>query len=125
MLIASGTDILWRVFLKFKVFFWQHRVSIVIGRMASDFETVFYVVLIGLVYAKGSEANGRPAQRDFGIQVPEDYRRRCRIAIAAAVAAVAAAGAGAGAGAAAAAAVASIRGRSHLSRAVGRRCSRT
>ena len=46
-----------------------------------------YIVPIGLICVKGGrEANGR-RERDFGIQVREDYRRGRRIAIVAAVAA--------------------------------------
>ena len=67
----------------------------------------WFHVLISLVCVKGSEINGRllASERGFGIQVREEYRRRCRIAIAAAVPAAAAAAA---AVAAAAAAIASL-----------------
>ena len=62
--------------------------------VVSDFWNWLYLVLIGLlVCVKGSEANGRlvASERGFGIQVREEYRRRCRIDIAAAAAAAAAA----------------------------------
>ena len=37
VLIASGTQISWRVSLKFKSFFWQHCVSVVIGPTGKSF----------------------------------------------------------------------------------------
>ena len=67
-----------------------------LSSMASDFGNQFYctAVLIGLVYtSKEEKPTAAASERGFGIQVRQDYHRRCRIAIAAAVAAATAAAA--------------------------------
>ena len=70
MLIASGTEIFWRVSLEFEVFFWQHRVSVVtgLGNVPSPSRTVNlnnfldYVVGEGRlqVAAANYQSNDRP-----------------------------------------------------------------